>query len=69
MVKYSENVKFTPGGIAVNNDQNIDQLRPHEEEEKPVYIPRPKWQLVLAWVLIAIMVIAVINVCYWQIVS
>lgn len=28
-------------------------------EEKPKYVPRPKWQLALAWVLLAIMVVGV----------
>ncbi len=34
---------------------------PQEEvvEEKPKYVPRPKWQLALAWVLLAIMVVGV----------
>ena len=30
------------------------------EEEKPVYTPRPKWQIVLAWIGVVIMVISII---------
>ena len=37
------------------------------EEEKWHYAPRPKWQIVGAWILIAILVLGIINVCYWQI--
>ena len=48
-------------------EQEHDQLREHMEPEQEHYVPRPRWQLILAWVLIAIMVIAVLNICYWQI--
>jgi len=51
----------------MSHEQEHDQLREHIEPEKQKYTPRPKWQLILAWVLIAIMVIAVLNICYWQI--
>ena len=27
-----------------------EQLSPAEETEKPVYTPRPKWQVVAAWI-------------------
>ncbi len=51
----------------MNDEQMNDQLQTHEEPEKKTYTPRPRWQLILAWVLIGIMVIAVLNICYWQI--
>lgn len=38
---------------------------PVQEPEK--YTPRPKWQIALAWVLFAIVVISIINICYWEI--
>ncbi|MDD3165674.1 MAG: hypothetical protein PHS97_07440 [Oscillospiraceae bacterium] len=38
-----------------------------EQEAKNHYTPRPKWQIIGAWVLIAIMVAGIVNVCYWQI--
>jgi hypothetical protein len=38
-----------------------------KEAEKRVYTPRPRWQIVGAWILLIIVVLAVINVCYWQI--
>ena len=37
------------------------------EESKQTYVPRPKSQLVLAWILLAIVVLGVINLCYIQI--
>ena len=37
-----------------------------EENQQPAYRPRPKWQIILAWVGVAIMVASVIMY-YWQI--
>ena len=36
------------------NNPELEQEVPAYEEEKPVYVPRPKWQIALAWVGIAI---------------
>lgn len=38
-----------------------------ERETRGEYTPRPKSQIVLAWVLIAVVVLGVIGMCYWQI--
>ena len=46
---------------------SANPLPDHVEEEKPRYTPRPRWQLILAWVLIAILVISVLNLCYWEV--
>lgn len=45
----------------------ILQTERMKEEQKNVYTPRPKWQVIGAWILLAIVVLGVINVCYWQI--
>lgn len=37
-----------------------------QRDPKP-YMPRPRWQIVMAWVLIGIVVLGIINICYWQI--
>lgn len=37
------------------------------QNEKEPYVPRPKWQIVMAWVLFAIVVLGVINICWLQI--
>lgn len=34
-------------------------------EETPSYVPRPKWQLVLAWVLLILMLVGVAGYYYW----
>ena len=38
------------------------------EEKRPAYVPRPKWQIVLAWIGIGIMVVSIL-LYYWQIAS
>ena len=42
---------------------------PPPEPEKQTYTPRPKWQVVMAWVLLVIVVLGVANLCYWQFTS
>ncbi len=31
------------------------------------YVPRPKWQIVMAWVLFGIVVLGIVNLCWLQI--
>ena len=38
-----------------------------EEESRQKYVPRPKSQVVLAWILLIIVILGVINLCYIQI--
>ena len=45
----------------------ILQAEREKEARKNVYTPRPKWQIIGAWILLAIVVLGVVNVCYWQI--
>ncbi len=58
------------------DEQRFDSAAPEEpehlapqlmEEEKPHYTPRPRWQVIFAWVLFGIVVLGIINICYWQI--
>ena len=37
-----------------------------QPEEKKPYTPRPKSQIVMAWVLLAIVIFAIGGMCYWQ---
>jgi len=50
-------------------EEEIEKLQIHQDEERNRnhYFPRPRWQVVMAWVLMLIVVLAVINLCYWQI--
>ena len=57
----------------MNNDHSTERLEyqsaHHADGEKPrgEYTPRPKSQIVLAWVLIAVVVFGILGMCYWQI--
>ncbi len=47
---------------------DFDRLEPQPpEEDKPHYTPRPRWQVIFAWVLFGIVVLGVLNICYWEI--
>lgn len=50
--------------------ESLEDVREEFErqtEEQTPYVPRPKWQIVMAWVLFGIVVLGIINLCYWQI--
>lgn len=51
------------------NQEELEKLQLHveEEERNRHYAPRPKWQVVMAWVLCGIVVLGVLNLCYWEI--
>ena len=56
----------------MNNDHSTEQLeyqsgQRNDKERQGEYTPRPKRQIVLAWVLIAIVVLGVLGMCYWEI--
>ena len=39
----------------------------NEKERRGEYTPRPKSQIVLAWVLIAVVGFGILGMCYWEI--
>ncbi len=52
----------------MEHDLNQESERLPDEpagEEKPHYEPRPRWQLVWAWILIAIVAVGFLGYCYW----
>lgn len=56
----------------MNNDHSTERLdyqsgQRNEKEQRGEYTPWPKHQIVLAWVLIAIVVLGVLGMCYWEI--
>ena len=59
-------------GFAMNDDyssERLDYQSSHRDQEKPrgEYTPRPKSQIILAWVLIGIVVFGILGMCYWEI--
>ena len=56
----------------MNNDHSTEQLeyqsgQRNEKERQGEYTPRPKHQIVLAWVLAAVVLFAFLGTCYWLI--
>jgi hypothetical protein len=43
-----------------------ESLRQQEKEQKH-YTPRPKSQIVLAWILLGVVIFAILGMCYWEI--
>ncbi len=36
------------------------------EESEISYTPRPKWQLLLAWILVAVLLLGILGSYYWM---
>ena len=50
------------------SSEELEYRSSHSEtEEKPHYTPRPRSQIILAWVLLAVVIFAILGSCYWQI--
>lgn len=50
--------------------EELEEIRRQYEmkqQQEGDYTPRPKWQIVMAWVLAGIVVLGILNLCYWQI--
>lgn len=51
--------------------ENLEQMshinKTEAAEEKPAYTPRPKYQIVLAWIGIALLVVGFLGTCYWMV--
>ena len=47
-------------------EKELEKLQALMEEKNKPYTPRPKWQVIMAWVLLIIVILGVINICYWQ---
>ena len=48
--------------------EDLDYRSSHSKEaEKDEYTPRPRYQIVIAWVLLAVVIFAILGSCYWQI--
>lgn len=46
-----------------------EKLQPQEQETQPnqeKYVPRPKWQLALAWIAVGVVVFAFLGTIYWM---
>lgn len=50
------------------SSEELEKLRESldMEKKKEHYVPRPGWQIAMAWILLAIVILGIINLCYWQ---
>jgi hypothetical protein len=50
----------------MDHEPNETERLPDEpEEEQEHYEPRPRWQIIWAWVLVVIVVLGFLGYCYW----
>ncbi len=50
-------------------DPRLPDPMPQEssaEESEISYTPRPKWQLLLAWILVAVLLLGILGSYYWM---
>ena len=49
-----------------HSSEELEHISAHQQEnEKQEYTPRPKWQLVLAWLCAGAVLAAFLGTCYW----
>lgn len=59
-----ENLEQTPQ--VVGEEETVPPDLPEASQMKPDhYVPRPKWQLVLAWVFLILIVLGTLFYYYW----
>ncbi len=59
---------FTKRGHGMQNyhtREELEQMSAKEQAVEERYTPRPKSQIILAWVLTAVVVFAFLGTCYW----
>ena len=52
--------------VPVNGYVLEQESRKAAEPEKQEYTPRPKSQIILAWILAAVVIFAFLGTCYWM---
>ena len=52
-----------------HTQENLEHISAEQmnDQEKEIYRPRPKRQLIGAWILIAIVLFAFLGTCYWMV--
>ena len=57
--------KQTPE-VRIPEGEDLEKLQKYHYHDNQSYKPRPKWQIIYAWVLIAIVVAGIACSIYWQ---
>ena len=47
--------------------EGLDYLSAKQQEPEEHYTPRPAQHRILAWVLLAVVIFAILGMCYWEI--
>ena len=47
--------------------QELEYNSSQQNKEQPKYTPRPKSHVIMAWILLAVVIFAILGMCYWQI--
>lgn len=49
-----------------DDPDSLESVREEYERRRDSepYVPRPKWQIVMAWALLAIVVLGIVNLCW-----
>lgn len=46
--------------------EQLDYQSAEQKDSGPHYTPRPRSQIILAWVLLAVVLFAIFGMCYWE---
>lgn len=61
-----ENLEQTPQVEAEEAERTVPPDLPEASQMKPDhYVPRPRWQIVLAWVFLVLIVLGTLLYYYW----
>ena len=58
--KLSQQEEMLASEEKMNEEETVIAEEPRER-----YVPRPKWQLAFAWILVAVMIVAIISYYFW----
>ena len=60
-----ENLWYNEARPTKEHTQMDEQNKDFSEPQEQRYVPRPRWQIVLAWILLILMVVGVAGYYYW----
>ena len=48
-----------------HSTERLEYTSGQQQQEEQHYTPRPKFHIVMAWVLVAVVIFAFLGTCYW----
>lgn len=46
--------------------EELEYTSMKQPDEEKHYTPRPKFHIIMAWVLLAVVIFAILGMCYWE---